>query len=365
MNHQLITAYLSISLCLLTGCGQTEEVSRLSKHSRPVQVFKLQNSNRESTSTFSGVTKSINTAQLSFRVPGTIYSIDVAVGEHVKKGQIIASIDPHDYKVQQQELKARLDEAESAHKLAKIELDRVQQAVTNNAAAHVNLDRARSGFERTKAMVEVVKQNLNKANDALRYSTLKAPFSGVIGQQNIQPFEQVAPGIPAFTLHKPDQLEVIIDVPENLVHHFNSNTPATVSWYGAEHPVVARISDIGTVSHVLKQTYPITFKLLKNNDQLLPGKSVKVEVTHNRNTSGFCLPYSAIKTTELGHQVFIVNNKTVEEKYVNIVDIKSNSVCISGQLSKNDNVVVMGTSYLKHGDSISTLQFQNTHGELL
>lgn len=365
MKKHLLNSLLIIPTTLLLGCNQASQEPENDIHLRPVQVMKIADATNASTTRFSGVVRSIDTAKLSFRVPGTLENIFVNVGQHVKKGYVIASIDPHDYKVQQAELTARLTEAKSTHKLATIELRRVKQAIANNATAQVNLDRAISGFERSKAAVEVVQQNLNKANDAIRYANLTAPFDGVIGQQSVQSFEQVVPGIPVFTLHKPESLEVVIDVPENLAHRFNSALTASLSWYGSNETIPVSITDIGSVPNMIKQTYPVTFKLKGYDASLLPGKSVNVNVAIAQLDKSFCLPYSAIISNKNTQKVFVINNKKVEEKTIKVTQLSSDTACVSGSLKAGDNVVVLGASYLQSGDTISTLTYQNENGELL
>ncbi|MCV5276044.1 hypothetical protein OFC49_35485, partial [Escherichia coli] len=71
-------------------------------------------------------------------------------------------------------------EAQSAHKLAKAELKRVKQATSDDAIASVNLDRAISSYERSLSAVKVVEKNIQRAKDALRYTTLRAPFTGIV-----------------------------------------------------------------------------------------------------------------------------------------------------------------------------------------
>ncbi|MCV6037316.1 HlyD family secretion protein, partial [Escherichia coli] len=81
-------------------------------------------------------------------------------GSVVEKGQVIATLDKHDYQVSLEELQARMLEAQSAHKLAKAELKRVKQATSDDAIASVNLDRAISSYERSLSAVKVVEKNI-------------------------------------------------------------------------------------------------------------------------------------------------------------------------------------------------------------
>lgn len=173
--------------------------------------------------------------------------VNLFPNETFQKGQPIAQLDPHDYQFALEELQARALEAKSAHKLAKAELARVKQAIADNAIANVNLDRAISGYERSEAAVKVVEQNIRRAQDSVRYTRLLTPFDGVIASSNFDQYEQVLPGVAVFTIHKPEQLEVTIDVPENLIHQFEAEQQATISWYHAKKSITGHATEISTL----------------------------------------------------------------------------------------------------------------------
>ncbi|GAM68281.1 membrane fusion protein [Vibrio sp. JCM 19236] len=186
MKLQSTNALIALSVATaLAGCSE-QPAEVVDKSPRPVNVIELGDYQGDFQQIFAGRLESVYEAHVSFRVPGTIEAIYVSPGDQVKKGDKLAQLDAHDYQVALIELEARLSEAESAKRLAESELRRVKQAISENAIAKVNLDRARSGYERARAAVEVVKQNIIKAEDAIRYTTLRAPFDGVVGQQKVK-----------------------------------------------------------------------------------------------------------------------------------------------------------------------------------
>lgn len=367
MKDTFKLSLLASCIFLLGGCNQAESkaeesqttlASRPVKHTRPVQVIELSQSQSINAKHFTGELQSVETAEIAFRVPGTIDAIQVKTGEHVKKGQVIAVLDPHDYQVALQELEARLLEAKSANKLAASELKRVTQATKDNAIADVNLDRAISGYERSAAMVKVVEKNIQRSQDSLRYTKLVAPFDGVIGATKIDQYEQVLPGIPVFTLHKPDQLEVTIDVPENLIHEFKSGQTAQVEWYGSNGSISAEVSEISSVPHRVKQTYSVTFYLNASDEQLLPGKTVTV-ITHSLAKSHeYCVPYSSIVGKKNTQHVFKVDSNQASSTPVELISIDAEQACISGDLKTGDKIVISGASYLNEGDSVTSIQIK-------
>ena len=331
---------------------------------QPIQVIQLEPLANQAQKSFTGKLKSSETAGVAFRVPGTIQSILVSTGDTVVKGQPLAELDPHDYQVTLEELQARALEAKSARKLAKVELARVKQAIDDNAIANVNLDRAISSYERSEAAVKVVEQNIRRAKDSIRYTQLLAPFDGVVASSKFDHYEQVLPGTSVFTIHNPDQLEVTIDVPENLIHKFSPDQQSKISWYGSKLDLTAYASEISTQPHPIKQTYSVTYRLAPIGDdrvsrQLLPGKAVTLSTQLDDISNNFCLPYSAIVNQSGIEQVFTVENEQAQGVMVSVMSLKKDSACVESTLKGGDYVVVSGSQYVIEGQHFSNIQVKS------
>ncbi|QQX78353.1 efflux RND transporter periplasmic adaptor subunit [Shewanella sp. KX20019] len=347
-------AVAPVSLVIMSACSQApaNPSTDLLKPERPVQVMTLSDQHQANTKQFSGVLEATQTASLSFKVAGTIDIILVKTGDKVVKGQVLARLDPHDYQVIVVETEARLAEADAAHQLAKVELDRVKQAIADDAISKVNLDRAQSGYLRSLAMVQVVAQNLQKANDALAYTELVAPFSGVIGSQSLQTFEQTSPGVSLFSLHQPNQLKALIDVPENLMSKVAIGQQANISWHGNDKPLQAKLSEMNTLVDPIKQTYEVQFVIEQQTDAL-PGKAVIVAVELDDAKTSFCVPFAALKGEGDAQSVYLVKDKAISQQRVNIDSMHSNRVCISGNLHAGDAVVTAGVHYLEPSQAVA------------
>ncbi len=354
MNLSLKKAIAYALSLSLIGCNQTATTIEFPTV-KPIQVANLESVKRNSIKHFNGVIQSQEKAALTFRVPGTISELLVQKGDKVVANQVIARLDPHDYQVTLEELKARRLEALSVYKLAESELARVKQATEDNAIASVNLDRAISGFERSQSAVKVVNKNIQRAKDALSYTELRAPFDGVIADLHTNTYEQVIPGIAAITLQDNNQLEVEIDVPENMIAEFSLGKPANISWYQAKHILNSYVSEITTMPHRIKQTYLVTLTLPDSDPLLLPGKSVTVSTQIGDAASSYCLPYSAIIGESDQMHVNLVRDNKIMKQSIDVSSLDANQACINGDFKQNDYVVISGSSYLVDGDSAPNL----------
>lgn len=345
----------TLTLCIaasvaLSGCNQAKVLEQPAPKQTTLQVIKLDSLEDNTTKHFSGVVRAHETANLAFRIPGTINQVHVKAGDTVNKGDVIAQLDPHDYQVVLEELEAKMLEAQSAHKLAKAELNRVKQATQDNAIASVNLDRATSGYERSLSAVKVVDKNIQRAKDTLRYTQLIAPFDGVIATVDFEAHEQVLSGIAVATMQDSSTLDVEIDVPENMIEQFNINEVGTVSWYQSETPINAHVSEIAPLPHLIKQTYTVTYTLDNEDKHLFPGKSVTISSKTSTPMDSFCIPYSALVGEKEEMHINIVRDNQVIATPVELRSLDAYQACISGNVRGDDYVVVSGSFYLKDGD---------------
>lgn len=355
MNPIIKTTTFSVVALALFGCNQTQPKIQTQQSARPIQVIEVTEQGGTLEKSFSGIIEAKETAALSFRVPGTVESVLVNKGDYVESGQVIAKLDNHDYQVSLEELQARMLEAKSAHKLAKVELKRVKQATDDDAIASINLDRAISGYERSLAAVKVMQKNIQRAEDTLAYTTLRAPFTGHIGNVSIEQYEQTIPGISIATIQQDGHWQVDIDVPENMIKQFVLGQPASLTWFKLEQPLVAKVSEIAPTKNPIKQTYTVTLDIESSSAELFNGKAVTVDVPFYSNDSSHCFPYTAILGEKENLRVNVVRDLTVHSEPVALDSIDAYQACVTGNFFQGDHIVVSGSHYLKAGDSTPTL----------
>ncbi|EKP0262613.1 efflux RND transporter periplasmic adaptor subunit [Aeromonas sobria] len=359
LSHPGTTVLSSTLLLLLSGCGAdaTTPPSQQPAQLRAVQVMTLADPVATRAHKFSGVLKSAHTTDLSFRVHGMLQELVATEGTRVRKGELLARLDPHDFQVSVSQGEAQLAEATAAHQLARIELARIKRACADNAIADVNLDRAISGEARAHAAVKLATQGLQKARDALAYSELRAPFDGVIGKRHIDNHEFVLPGIKVLTLHQPDQLNVVIDVPERQVSRITIGQPGHLAWGQRQQDLAVTVTDIASIPSPLKRTYEVTLSLPRDQVNLVAGKSVNVtlELPQQAETPLFCLPAMAVNSQDRQWHVWRVAQDHVTRIPVSLHDQQQNTLCVSGELTAGDQLVVAGSAFVSEGEQVAII----------
>lgn len=354
MKARTSLTVFSLSCMLLTGC--TDKVTnQVDKSPRPVEVITLSQTDDSTQVQFTGVLQAAERANLAFRVPGQLQEIPVKEGMSVQKGDLLARLDPYDFQIAVDTFKANLLKAEAAHKFAKSHNKRVNTAALDNAIAAIKLEQSAAELTAAAANIKVIKQGLQRAKNALSYTRLSAPFAGVVGQIKPKTYEQVLPGIPVITLQQQGELEVVVDVPERLLHHFSIGQQGTVHWQGGDRKIAAKVTEVSSVARKISRTYDVTLRFSEATQGLIPGKSVLIDMPLAQTDNSFCIPYQAILLKGEQASIFIVTDKTAQQRPVKVIRTLKNQACIEGDLQGNETIISAGIHFLQDGQPLGKL----------
>ena len=212
----------------------------------------------------------------------------------------------------------------------------------------------------SEANVALAKQDLIKAQDALRYTELKAPFDGVVAKRFIDEHEQSIPGIKVMTIHQPNKLEVVANVPERKLHLIQSGMKVNVSWFDQDKAVTARVNRIASIPDALNRTYDVSFNLSKTPEYIFPGKAVSVDLTtsdlsNNAKQTTFCVPSLSVISSDSNNYIVKVIESKAQWTPVSVQSALDDQLCVSGDIKLGNTIVTAGSSYVNPGDSLNIL----------
>ena len=164
-----------------------------------VKTEVVKNENKVNNLTFPGKTKSADDINVSFRVSGPILKVYVKAGDHVKKGQLIAAMDPRDYQTQ-------LNATQAEYASIKADAERIIAMYNEESTTASNYDKARYGLEQ-------ITQKLNNHRNQLADTKLYAPIDGYVQEVLHEGGETVSAGMPIVSMFGSGTLEVEINVP--------------------------------------------------------------------------------------------------------------------------------------------------------
>lgn len=339
----------------LTGCEtehETEEVIR------PVRYQQVYSTGVSRTRVFPGVAQSAREADLSFRVPGTISKLPVKVGASVVQGDLIAALDPTDYRIQVERADAALSQAQAQARTVAADYERVQAMYESENASRSDLDRARAASESADAAVNAASKQLELARLQVDYTRLEAPWPGSIAEVVVEQNENVTAGKMVARITGGGGIEVNVAIPGVLISEFAPGLSVAVAFPALPGEAFSgTISEVGVASTAFATTYPVTVNLGDADHRIRSGMAaeVKCQMDSSDERERFLVPSSAVNEDRQGRYVFVVEPLpdepgfgTVRRTPVTVGDLVPEGMEILQGLSDGDLVVTAGVSRVEH-----------------
>jgi RND family efflux transporter MFP subunit len=301
--------------------------------------------------------------RLAFRVSGRISNLPVEVGQVVKQGELIGLLDPLDFEDAAGEAEAALTQAVARQRDAGLHLKRMEKLWTDQDVDISRLDKARADSRSADDQVKIQKRQLNEARRRLAYTRLKAPYTGVIAQKEVNLFETVAAGQPVVLFVDLSRLKVRAQLSPSLIpehKRFEKFSVVIPALNGLRLP--ATLQGIGPSALPAANTYPITVIIQTGPEtDLRPGMNGLLEITVKRATDDryIEIPLSAVATDPKGNAtVWVVDEKkgVVQPRQVATGGLTIKGIEIKSGLSAGEWVVTAGLRQLRPGKRVMILK---------
>jgi len=323
--------------------------------SRTVLLEKVTRTQVENSKQYPGSVKACKETRLAFRVGGPLTRVNVKAGDEVKKGDILMQIDPQDFKDRINVLEAQLSGALAQLDNAKQDFRRIKQLFDEKVIPVADFDHVTTGRNTAQAAVKGIRAQLNIARHQLDYTTLKAPYDGIITQTHIENFEMVAPGQVMVGLHDISSLEIKINVPENEIinHPLVTGTKAFVRFSSlGRKQFPASLKEWNTSADKATRTYGATFSLPRPPGvQILPGMTAEIQWPGNDNENNtLTVPAKAVVNDNTGTAhvwLFDPTTSTASKVPVTLGQLCGTSrIVIESGLMPGDFIVTDGVDFI-------------------
>jgi membrane fusion protein, multidrug efflux system len=283
-----------------------------------------------------------NDVRIVARVAGPIVELATEEGRDVRKGQLMARIDPSEARAQTQIAEVTLRETERAFERAKSTFEAllISQADYDQALA------AKESAEATLADRRV----------QLDYTTIAAPFDAVVVDRMVRLADNVTVNQELFRIADFDPLLCKIQVPEKELPRLHKGQPAHLTveaWPGERFP--AKVLRLSPVVDATSGTVRVTLEV-EPRDKLRPGMFASVFLEVDRHESALTIPKAALSLESLGDTVYVVNGDVAARRPVQLGYEESAIVEVISGLAEGDRVIVVGQDGLSEGTPIRILE---------
>jgi multidrug efflux system membrane fusion protein len=292
---------------------------------------------------------------LGFRVAGKVISREVDVGAIVQPGQLIARIDPTDYRLAVDNARAALASADADYARAKADLERYQMLRGSAAFMTQTLDTRQSVSSTTSARVDQAKSQLASAENNLAYTELHADAAGVITAVQAEVGQVLAQGQGMVKLARSDELEILVGVPEHRLKTVRDASQVTFElWSDTGHKYAARLRELSPSADPMTRTYPARYTIVEPPTFIGIGMTATLTLARPDPELLAEVPLSAIFQQGKEPAVWVVDKATgtVALRPVTISRWRDETALIASGVQNGDVVAAAGVHKLEPGQKI-------------
>lgn len=351
-----------ISAGILAACSANSQAADETKAEQELPVIRIIAKDTVLHHEYVADIQAVQNVELRARVPGFLEKVLVDEGQEVKKGQLLFKISDDEYKEELAKAQANLQSALAEAKGVKLEIDRLRLLVEKNIVSKTEIDVAQAKLEAANSRIRAARSSAQNASIRLSYTSIKAPFDGIIDRIPHRMGSLIEQGTLLTTASNINSIFVYFNVSENEYLQYiktkednpnrNSNSVKLVLADGTPYLHEGKIETVesefksGTGSIAFRARFPNPDKLLKH------GATGNI-VLSNAVEGAVLVPQKAVFELQDKNYVFLLDslNQVSMRSFVPRTRFSSFYIVESG-LKPGDRIVLEGIQSVEPGTQI-------------
>jgi membrane fusion protein, multidrug efflux system len=297
------------------------------------------------------------------QLSGTLQNVYFEEGQMVKKGDVLAQIDPRPYQISLANAEGQLARDQALLATARLDLKRYQTLLSQDSIASQQVDTQASLVKQYEGTVKSDQANVDTYKLDLTYARITAPASGRVGLRQVDPGNYVTPGdtngIVVLTQLEP--ISVIFTTSEDnlpsIMKQLRAGTKMSVSAYDRSNTTFLEGGSLQTIDNQIDTTTG-TVKLrasFVNHEQMLfPNQFVNARLLVDTIHNAVIVPTSAVLNGSQGQYVYVVKpDNTVTVRLVKVGPVDAERTSIASGLTVGERVVTDGSDRLREGAKVT------------
>lgn len=349
-------AGLAILAATLVACGNGEKASQ---PPRPVLVARADAATghgADGLSAYAGEIRAREEATLSFRVGGKLVRRLVDVGDRVRKGDLLAELDPGDLRLQVEALQAELTSADAQLARARADHARTASLSKDQLVSRSALDQQTAALRAAEGQARAARAQFDLSRNQAAYSQLRVPQDGVVASRQVEAGQMVAAGQAVFGLAADGGREVVFALPESGIRDFKVGQAVVIElWSTQGERIPGRIREIAPAADPQARTYAARATLEGDAARVDLGQSARVYIPAALSGDALRLPLSALHRGDKGQTVvWTVDPKVNKARAVpvGIGPYAADGVAVLSGLKPTEWVVMAGGHLLHEGQPV-------------
>jgi multidrug efflux system membrane fusion protein len=326
---------------------------------RPARVMEIAYQQRSQSLVLAGTVVPRIESTLGFRVAGKITARTVDVGTIVKPGDLIAQLDPSDYRLAVDNARAALASADADYARAKADHERYLNLRGSGAFTPQTLEQRQSLAATTFARVDQAKSQLSSAENNLAYTELRADAPGVVTAVQAEVGQVMTQGQGVVRVARTDELEILVGVPEHRLKAVRQAKAASFElWSDPGHRHAATLRELSPSADPMTRTYPARFSVIDPPEFIGLGMTATLAFERPDAAPVAEVPLSAIFQRGTQPAVWVVDKEsgTVTLRPVTIARWRNDSAAIASGVKDGEMIATAGVHKLEAGQKVKPVQ---------
>ena len=359
VTHSLPVAAVLVAAAL-AGCSKPPAAED------PVRAVKVQTVGASAYGTapeFSAEVRARIETPMGFRVAGKILRRQAELGQRVQAGQVLAQLDPQDYRLAADAARAQQASAQTNRDLAAADLKRYRELRAQNFISGAELERRETTYKSAQAQFEQAQAQLASQGNQASYATLVADTAGVVTAIDAQPGQVVSAGTPVLRIAQDGARDVVFAVPEDRAAQIKPGSDVAVRGWAGGPELPGKVREVGASADPVTRTYTVKVAIDAATAPPL-GATVyaRPQALSHVGAPVLKLPTSALRQEGNGSAVWLLDkaSMTVRSQPVQVATADGNEAVIAQGLEPGMQVVVAGVHVLAPGQKVSIYQGKST-----
>ncbi len=293
---------------LLTACGEPEPVKPAAQ---PVLVVTAHSGAATIDPVFSATIQARHESDVSFRTGGKAIERLVNVGDRVRAGQVLARLDTGDNALSATAALGAVNALKAEASQASTDAARAKRLRADGSVSVAEEERLKAQADSLQARLQQAQSQASVANNRLGYTTLLAPYDGIVTALHIEPGQVVNEGQTILSIARSDEWEVVADLPEQMLDQARTSEATASLWAHPETHLKLVLRELSPVASASARTYRARYSISKDSavspSTLALGMTAELSLNQKTAAGSTWLPAGAIWKTDGAPSVWLVD----------------------------------------------------------
>lgn len=339
---------------IITGCSKpavtTEDV-------RPVRTQVVSPRGTSAVAEFAGDVRPRVETRAGFQVGGRMTQRFVEVGQMVKQGQPLATIDPQDYRLATEAAEAARTAAEVDRDQQRADYKRFADLQAKGFISQAELDRRKASLDAAESRYAQAAATARSTGNQAVYATLRAPHDAVVTAIDAEVGQVVTSGQSVVRLAQTGEKEVLIGIPEQQLATLKGANDITVRLWAGGAPIKGKLRELSPVADPATRTFPARISLVDPPPGVALGMTATVAFSVPLPQPVITVPLQALLVEDGATHTwrYDAGTQTVKRTRVTVGNVAGNEIAITEGLKAGDAIVTAGAHQLKEGQKVRLL----------